>query len=31
MFMSCCNLALKMGEMRRPFGAWSSTKSKDVE
>ena len=30
MFMSFCNMALEMGEMRRPSGAWSSTKSKDV-
>ena len=30
MFMSFCNLALVIGEMRRPFGAWSSTESEDV-
>jgi len=30
MFMSLCNQALEIGEMRRPSGAWSSTESKDV-
>jgi hypothetical protein len=30
MFESLLSLALVIGEMRRPAGAWSSTKSKDV-
>jgi len=30
-FVSLCNLAFGIGEMRRPFGAWSSTESKEVE
>ena len=29
-FVSLCNLAFGIGEMRRPFGAWSSTESKEV-
>jgi hypothetical protein len=29
--VSLCNFAFKTGEMRRPFGVWSSTESKDVE
>jgi hypothetical protein len=30
MFVSLCSLALRIGDMRRPFGAWSSTESKEV-
>ena len=30
MFVSFCNMALRIGEMRRPSGAWSSTESKEV-
>jgi len=29
-FVSSCSLALRIGEMRRPSGAWSSTESKEV-
>ena len=29
-FVSLCNLAFRIGEMRRPSGAWSSTESKEV-
>ena len=29
-FVSLCNLALRIGKMRRPSGAWSSTESKEV-
>ena len=29
-FASLCNLAFRMGETRRPSGAWSSTESKEV-
>jgi len=27
---SLCSLAFRIGEVRRPFGAWSSTESKEV-
>ena len=30
MFMSMCNLAFRIGEMRRLSRAWSSTESKEV-
>ena len=30
MFMSFCNMVLEMGETRRPFGAWSSTVSREM-
>ncbi len=30
MFMSLCNLAFGIGEMIRPFGAWSSTVSREM-
>ena len=30
MFVSLCSLALKLGETRRPSGAWSSTESMEV-
>ena len=29
-FVSLCIMAFRIGEMRRPFGAWSSTESKEV-
>ena len=29
-FVSLCSLAFKIGEMRRPSGAWSITESKEV-
>ncbi len=29
-FVSLCCLALRIGEMRRPSGAWSSNESKEV-
>ncbi len=30
MFVSLCNLAFGIGEMRRPSGAWSSTVSREM-
>ena len=29
-FMSFCNMAFEIGEMRRPSGAWSSTEFREV-
>ena len=29
-FVSLCNLAFMIGEIRRPSGAWSSTESREM-
>ena len=29
-FVSLCSLAFRIGDMRLPYGAWSSTESKEV-